>query len=463
MAQNTPQPEVQLVEMGIHEAADWQESQVKLLEDRLKEKKQELNDLVLELKHARTKMKAMKSAKENTRQETIFSPPPKARGKTTPIDPSIKALVVEKVGSGEMTWEEAQKAYNISSSSIGRILTEARKRKVREEREAAGLPVEEPAPKKKRGPKIKLSGEDLLEILDWVEEDNGLTLKEIVLRLKEQRGITISKATLHNYFKKMDISYKDVLPIPQRWNTLPVIDQRQQYVIKFLQLTTHTKIFLDECPFNLLVRRRKGRALRGEPATLSVLPKGRNLSFLAAISPSGILYHKFVPSTGPKKRGVNADDFIVFLNALSTHLSANFLVILDNAKIHHAEQVEAFLDTLKKAKGIETLFLPPYSPFLNPIEYAFAKIKKKVRKAIFTNQAELQSAIEEAINDITAKDIEGWYAHTQAFFIQCLFGLPFSGKPLAPPMGHDPSPSTQIPAALLPPPLSRLPLSPPSE
>ncbi|MCL6457602.1 MAG: transposase, partial [Gorillibacterium sp.] len=63
-----------------------------------------------------------------------------------------------------------------------------------------------------------------------------------------------------------------------------------------------------------------------------------------------------------------------------------------------------FLDSLKKAKGIEVLFLPPYSPFLNPIEYGFAKIKK-VKKASFTNQVELQSVIEEAINDITTQDI----------------------------------------------------------
>ncbi len=62
-------------------------------------------------------------------------------------------------------------------------------------------------------------------------------------------------------------------------------------------------------------------------------------------------------------------------------LSRGDVVILDNVAFYKSEKVKA----LVKARGAWLLFLPPYSPDLNPIEMAFSKLKEPVAKIRCTN------------------------------------------------------------------------------
>ena len=69
------------------------------------------------------------------------------------------------------------------------------------------------------------------------------------------------------------------------------------------------------------------------------------------------------------------------------------VLVLNNAKIHHAERIEDMWPQLQ-AEGVEVLFLPPYSPFLNAIEYAFNKMKTIVIAAHPDNPRTLKDAID---------------------------------------------------------------------
>ncbi len=73
-------------------------------------------------------------------------------------------------------------------------------------------------------------------------------------------------------------------------------------------------------------------------------------------------------------------------------LSPGDVVILDNVGFHKSEKAEQ----LVKAKGAWLLFLPPYSPDLNPIEMAFSKLKALLRK----RAARSFDAIAQALGDI---------------------------------------------------------------
>jgi transposase len=64
-----------------------------------------------------------------------------------------------------------------------------------------------------------------------------------------------------------------------------------------------------------------------------------------------------------------------------------------------------------EATGADLLFLPSYSPDLNPIEEAFSKIKNIVRKAQARTREALVEAISLAISAITLEDAVGWFAH----------------------------------------------------
>ncbi len=57
------------------------------------------------------------------------------------------------------------------------------------------------------------------------------------------------------------------------------------------------------------------------------------------------------------------------------------------------------------------MFMPSYSPELNPIEEAFSKIKNIVRKAGARTREALVEAISEALFVVTLEDVRGWFAH----------------------------------------------------
>lgn len=193
-----------------------------------------------------------------------------------------------------------------------------------------------------------------------------------------------------------------------------------------------TLLYLDECPFNLHVKRgKKGRSVRGTPPTLSVYPKGSNVTLIGILGATGVLAHECITSEG-KRRGVTAEKFISFLQRHIHRLPPKSVIILDNAKIHHADASKKFYETIFKAYEISFLFLPPYSPFLNAIEFAFSKIKAGVRGDEFTNKKELIESIERHVDAITPTEAAGFIRHVSRFVPQASYGLPFLGKPLDP-------------------------------
>ena len=81
--------------------------------------------------------------------------------------------------------------------------------------------------------------------------------------------------------------------------------------------------------------------------------------------------------------------------------------MMDNLAAHKGERVGELIEE----RGCELLYLPPYSPDLNPIEEAFSKIKTAVRKAGARTREALGEAIGRALAAVTPKDAAGWFAH----------------------------------------------------
>jgi len=87
---------------------------------------------------------------------------------------------------------------------------------------------------------------------------------------------------------------------------------------------------------------------------------------------------------------------------------------------------------LHQTFGIEYLFLRPYSPFLNPIEYAFNDLKSTIKQRPFSNRGELLQLIHQEIKNITIEKAESFFSKSMQYHDQVLLGLPFQGKPLQP-------------------------------
>lgn len=82
---------------------------------------------------------------------------------------------------------------------------------------------------------------------------------------------------------------------------------------------------------------------------------------------------------------------------LLPELNEGDIVILDNLSSHKAANVRALIE----AKGAELRFLPPYSPDLNPIEQAIAKLKAHLRRAAERTLDTLWTRIGQIIDTIT--------------------------------------------------------------
>lgn len=119
--------------------------------------------------------------------------------------------------------------------------------------------------------------------------------------------------------------------------------------------------------------RRYGRCARGERLVASV-PYGhwKVTTFLAGLRQDG-LTAPFVID-GP----INGDWFLLYVEeVLAPTLSKGDVVIMDNLPAHKVAGIRQAIE----AKGAQLLYLPAYSPDLNPIEQAFAKLKALLRKA----------------------------------------------------------------------------------
>jgi transposase len=83
------------------------------------------------------------------------------------------------------------------------------------------------------------------------------------------------------------------------------------------------------------------------------------------------------------------------------------IVILDNLSAHKGQRVRDLIAT----RGCHLWYLPPYSPDLSPIEYAFAKLKAWLRKVSARTHAALECAIADALDAITSDDAQAFFQH----------------------------------------------------
>jgi transposase len=132
-------------------------------------------------------------------------------------------------------------------------------------------------------------------------------------------------------------------------------------------------VFIDETWAKTNLTRTHGRCARGQ-RLLAKVPHGhwRTLTFLAALRCDRIDAPCVVD--GP----INGRSFLAYVEqVLAPTLSQGDIVIMDNLGSHKGQAVRRVI----RAAGAKLFFLPPYSPDLNPIEQAFAKLKTLLRKA----------------------------------------------------------------------------------
>lgn len=134
------------------------------------------------------------------------------------------------------------------------------------------------------------------------------------------------------------------------------------------------------------------------------VPQGhwKVLTTIAALTRRGILAAVTVDAA------TDTEVFSQFVKeALVPALRPGQVVVMDNLSSHKTAGIREAIE----AVGCRALYLPPYSPDLNPIENAFSKIKSRLRTLAARTVAALGEAIQNALATITESDALGFFRH----------------------------------------------------
>jgi transposase len=95
------------------------------------------------------------------------------------------------------------------------------------------------------------------------------------------------------------------------------------------------------------------------------------------------------------------------LGILIHELKSDDVVILDNLSSHKSEHARRLIES----KGAELVFLPPYSPDLNPIEMVFSKVKQLLRSLACRTGESLWAAMQSVLDKVTPQDAANCFRH----------------------------------------------------
>jgi transposase len=161
-------------------------------------------------------------------------------------------------------------------------------------------------------------------------------------------------------------------------------------------------VFLDESGVNIGMTRLYGRAF-GQERVVDYVPDVRfdRLSILSSVRLDGTI----VPFA--YKGTLDGPLFLAYVNKfLTPTLKEGDLVIMDNASPHKVKGVVEEIEN----KGAFVLYLPTYSPDLNPIEKMWSKIKAHLRKVKARTVDALYNALKDALDSVSISNIKGWFS-----------------------------------------------------
>jgi transposase len=190
---------------------------------------------------------------------------------------------------------------------------------------------------------------------------------------------------------------------PTEQQRLKLARRRQQWQRYQTRIDPARLVFIDETWVKTNMAPLRGWGTRGK-RLLAYAPHGhwKTMTFMAALRVDRIDAPWLLD--GP----INARSFKTYVETqLLATLRPGDIVVLDNLGSH---KDKAIRQMVRKA-GAKILFLPPYSPDLNPIEQLFAKIKHILRKAMGRSLDVVMEAIAEILPLIPAHECANYLAN----------------------------------------------------
>ncbi|KII64131.1 hypothetical protein RF11_02559 [Thelohanellus kitauei] len=194
-------------------------------------------------------------------------------------------------------------------------------------------------------------------IIDQIDENRYITIKSLKTKLLEHFEVNVRSSSISKAIGSFNYSFKRVHFVPQIRNSPENIEVRSTYTINLLRYLSGDQhiFFIDETGFNVSMRSLYGRA--------------KNFSVACCITQSWVVHSETY------ERPYNREVYRAFLTNLFRTLQLrgthNRVFVMDNVGFHKCDEIKNLFTVYNPS----VLYLPPYSPFLNPIEEAFSKVK----------------------------------------------------------------------------------------
>lgn len=162
-------------------------------------------------------------------------------------------------------------------------------------------------------------------------------------------------------------------------------------------------VFLDETWAKTNMTTTHGYAPKGE-RLIDAAPHGHwnTTTFVGALRTVGFIAPMVLEGA------INGEWFQAYIDqVLVPELRPGDVVVMDNLSSHAMESVRT---SIEKA-GCRLLYLPPYSPDLNPIENAFSKLKRLLRSTAARTKEGLWQAIGQLLDRFTPEECKGYFRH----------------------------------------------------
>jgi len=184
--------------------------------------------------------------------------------------------------------------------------------------------------------------------------------------------------------------------------------RRAEFAARIRTITPERLIFLDESGVTTSMTRLRARCTGGGRIR-EATPGGhwKIMTILGAMSLRGMVAAMTI------EEATDGDIFLAFVEqVLCSALKPGDVVVMDNLSSHKAAAVRLSIEKV----GAELLYLPPYSPDMNPIEKAWAKLKELLRAAQARTRQALEQAIADALKRITPDNAKAWFRLCDAVY-----------------------------------------------
>jgi transposase len=183
------------------------------------------------------------------------------------------------------------------------------------------------------------------------------------------------------------------------------VAERQRYREQVAEIGADRLVFVDESGITTKMTRSHARALQGRRAYGAVPGSWQRLTVLGALSSEGVVAAMSIEAA------TSTPVFLAYLDQVLVpelrRVKPDAVVVMDNLRPHKADAVAKRLE----AAGLGLLYLPRYSPDLNPIEPGWAKLKTRLRAKGARTPETLEAELGPALDAITPQDARGFFHH----------------------------------------------------